>query len=75
MSHYFHFLGSHLLLQGVRGVRRQFLVSNSSSLVMFLTRGVKVTECSQMMDITSRLTCKVSTLVHNVKEVLRKCLA
>ena len=51
------------------------MVSNSSSLVMFLTRGVKVTECNQVMDITSRLTCKVSTLVHNVKEVLRKCLA
>jgi len=51
-------VGQKFLIRGVRGVRRQFLVSNSSSLVMFLTRGVKVTECSQMMDITSRLTCK-----------------
>ena len=58
----------------MRGVRRQFLVSNSSSLVLFLTRGVKVTECSQVMDITSRLTCKVSSLVQNVKVLLRKCL-
>ena len=63
-----------MTLQGVRGVRRQFLVSNSSSLVLFLTRGVKVTECSQMKDITSRLTCKVGWLVHNVKVMLRKCL-
>ena len=69
-------------LQGVRGVRRQFLVSNSSSLpgrergtlVLFLTRGVKVTECTQVKDITSRLACKVSSLVHNVKVTLRKCL-
>ena len=60
----------------MKGVRRQFLVSNSSSLVMFLTRGVKVTECSQVTDITSRITCKVtSPMVHNVKVVLRKCLA
>ena len=50
------------------------MVSNSSSLVLFLTRGVKVTECSQVMDITSRLTCKVSSLVQNVKALLRKCL-
>ena len=50
------------------------MVSNSSSLVLFLTRGVKVTECSQVMDITSRLTCKVSSLVQNVKVLLRKCL-
>ena len=50
------------------------MVSNSSSLVLFLTRGVKVTECSQVMDITSRITCKVSPLVYTPKVVLRKCL-
>merc|ERR550532_560084 len=59
-------VGQKFLIRGVRGVRRQFLVSNSSSLpgrergtlVLFLTRGVKVTECTQVKDITSRLACK-----------------
>ena len=79
----YSFWESYMSLQGVRGVRRQFLVSNSSSLpgrergtlVLFLTRGVKVTECTQVKDITSRLACKVGLLVHNVKVALRKCLA
>ena len=60
-------VGQKFLIRGVKGVRRQFLVSNSSSLVMFLTRGVKVTDCSKVREMTSRLTCKVGCLVNNVK--------
>lgn len=51
--------GQKFLLRGKRGVRRQFLVTNSSSLVMFLTKGEKVTDCNQLSDISSRISCKV----------------
>ena len=42
------------------GVRRQFLITNSTNMVAFLTRGEKAVECGQsLLDITSALSCKV----------------
>lgn len=67
-------VGQKFLLKGQKesGVRRQFLITNSTNMVAFLTRGEKAVECGQsLVDITSALTCKdvegVSELLLNIQ--------
>lgn len=40
-------------------MRRQFLASPTSSLVVFLSRGLKVTDCLELEEMTESTTCKV----------------
>lgn len=60
-------------VQGERGVRRQFLVTSTATIVIFLARGKKARDCSGpgwsiLTDLTASLPCKAvpganSTLV------------
>lgn len=66
-------VGQKFLLKGQKesGVRRQFLITNSTNMVAFLTRGEKAVECGQsLLDITSALSCKdvegLSELILNI---------
>jgi len=53
--------GYKFLVRGERGVRRQFLASPTSSLVVFLSRGLKVTDCLELEEMTESTTCKEVT--------------
>ena len=47
--------------QGGKGIRRQFLMTPQTNVVVFLEQGKKVTSCNNTFnDITSKVRCKVS---------------
>merc|ERR1711962_1970740 len=50
--------GSKFLFKAVKGHRRQFLMTNSSNIVVFLKHRHKITNCTDLMDITDKVKCK-----------------
>ena len=53
---------SHVVSQAARGLRRQFLMTNNSNIIVLLEKGKKVTSCNNTLnDMTERVKCKVSS--------------
>jgi len=50
--------GSKFLFKAVKGHRRQFLMTNTSNIVVFLKHRHKITNCTELMDITDKVKCK-----------------
>ena len=58
----FHMWNSHVVSQAARGLRRQFLMTNNSNIIVLLEKGKKVTSCNNTLnDVTERVKCKVSS--------------
>jgi len=50
--------GSKFLFKAQKGHRRQFLMTNTSNIVVFLKHKHKITNCTELNDITDKVKCK-----------------
>ena len=51
---------NNLLFQAVKGLRRQFLVTPETNIIVLLERGKKVDTCNNVFrDVTEHVKCKV----------------
>merc|ERR1712126_612885 len=68
--------GGKFLFKAMKGHRRQFLMTNTSNIAVFLKHKHKITNCTQLNDITERVKCKpvpgVSDL--KIKSAIGGCL-
>merc|ERR1712126_541360 len=59
--------GGKFLFKAMRGHRRQFLMTNTSNIAVFLKHKHKITNCTQLNDITERVKCKPVPGVSDLK--------
>merc|ERR1712121_595531 len=68
--------GGKFLFKAQKGHRRQFLMTNTSNIAVFLKHRHKITNCTDLEDITERVKCKpvpgVSDL--KIKSAIGGCL-
>ena len=53
--------GFKFVLKGATGVRKQFVILTDKVIYAFITKGKKFTACDSYTDITTTVTCKVTT--------------
>jgi len=68
--------GSKFLFKAQKGHRRQFLMTNTSNIVVFLKHRHKITNCTQLTDITDQVKCKAvaGTKDINIPSPIGGCL-
>merc|ERR1712212_901024 len=65
--------GDKMVFKGGKGIRRQFLMTPQTNVVVFLEQGKKVTSCNNTFnDITSKVRCKPVNGVKQISSLKRK---
>merc|ERR1711962_159750 len=68
--------GGKFLFKAMKSHRRQFLMTNTSNIAVFLKHKHKITNCTQLNDITERVKCKQVNGVEklSIKSAIGGCL-
>jgi len=65
--------GDKMVFKGGKGIRRQFLMTPQTNVVVFLEQGKKVTSCNNVFnDITSKVRCKPVNGVKAISSLAKK---